>query len=125
VFMNKYGVNWTLILAANLLCIWPVYFWIGDLLQFPAGSSLHRHGYYFTLSIVFAGYWTFMFSLGYDKTLNDPKAMEKLRQKAGSRLARSRFRWLFGWGVMLGVVAAVSVVTRLVAGRPAWSDILT
>jgi hypothetical protein len=120
--MKSYGVNWFLVWISWLIFLGPLFAWV-DLFLFSHWHSLHEsHELAVAQAFGQPFCWTFFFYFIYEKTLSDPKAIERVRQSLQrSKAARHRrYRWLLTWAVVFALVGIASTIIRLIFGKPSW-----
>jgi len=125
--MKTYGVNWFLVWFGFLLFMGPLSAWLGLFLFSPWHLTPNSHEITFVQGFCQPFCWTGFLYFTYDKTLSDPKAIERLRHRIQqNRAARyRRYRWLITWVVVFAVVAILSVTCKVIFNQPSWLSVVS
>ncbi len=120
--MKTYGVNWFLVWFGLLVFMGPLSAWL-DLFLFshwPSPPNSHELAFLQGFGQPFI--WTFLFYMGYEITLSDPKAVERVRQsfQRNEFARRRRYRWPLALAVVFALVGITSTISRLIFDRPSW-----
>jgi hypothetical protein len=120
--MKTYGVNWFLVWMSWLIFMGPLFAWAGLFLFSHWHSLPNSREFALAQALGQSFCWTIFYYFIYEKTLSDPKAVERVRQSLqkseGAR--RRRYRWLITWVVVFAVVAVLSVTCKVIFNQPSW-----
>ena len=66
--------------------------------------------------------FTFFYYYAYSKTIDDPKAVEKLRQDRAKKqmTQKRRYRWWFAWGILFAAFLSASLISKLAFHHFSW-----
>ncbi len=124
--MKTYGVNWFLVWISWLIFMGPLFAWVGLFLFSHWHSPSNSREFALAQALGQSFCWTVFCYFIYEKTLADPKAIERVRQslRRSKAARRRRYRRPLTWAVVFALVGTTSTISRLIFDRPSWLHVM-